>query len=123
MAVAIFSTHLALSLSVAQKRREPSAVESVDYYEEELVGEFKCSRELGHDLIDAVQPLQKHRASFMRRVLVDRATALVHHVTEAAPIFLDKGRKALDGSIKWVQQQLRQTAELRCSVPTVGAVH
>eukprot|EP00619_Florenciella_sp_RCC1007_P012090 CAMPEP_0205903552 /NCGR_PEP_ID=MMETSP1325-20131115/174_1 /ASSEMBLY_ACC=CAM_ASM_000708 /TAXON_ID=236786 /ORGANISM="Florenciella sp., Strain RCC1007" /LENGTH=102 /DNA_ID=CAMNT_0053269215 /DNA_START=66 /DNA_END=374 /DNA_ORIENTATION=- len=57
---------LTLGLGVAQERREPTRIQPIDDQKKELLRELECSRELTHNLVHAIEPLEENRTCFMR---------------------------------------------------------
>ena len=92
--------------------------------DEEGLVELEGRRELLRDLPDAVDELDKDRAALVVGVIVAPvADSLLELVTKAEPLLGNQNLKALDGSVKRIQQHHRRGRELRCPVPAITAVY
>lgn len=71
----------------------------------------------------AVKELQKDLRSITRISCGVQPQSSAEHVAERHPILLYQYLEALKGAVMWVEHELRQRAELSCTVPPIGAVH
>lgn len=109
---------------VAQKRSEQTRVDVLGELYQVAHGEFEAARELAVDLMDAVDPLEKHGAALVGLLRADAlSTSVPKLVSEAQPFLLDQHAEAVDGPVERIEAQLGRRADLRRSVPAVAAVH
>lgn len=112
-------------IEVAEEVSELAAVYVLDDVKQKYAIELEGKRVLHHELVHAIQELDKNLASLLIIVILSVLMAEPggELMSEVNPVLIDEGFEALDCSEIRIKQDLRECDELGCSVPAVAAMN